>query len=140
MTESGMPRADLELTGDERLLAGLLAGETVTEAAANAGMHERTARRRVADEEFRRRLDDGRREFDSVLAAQLASDAELGRAVLRQLAADETCPPSVRANAAWRLLSSNAEYGPQRDYGARLEEIEKRLGVDPRTGWKAAAA
>jgi hypothetical protein len=58
---------------------------------------------------------------------------------LRELPASEETPASVRANAAFRLLNANVEYGPQRDYGARLEEIEKRLGYDPRTGWKAAA-
>ncbi len=129
----------LALTGDERLLAGLLAGESLVDAARAATMNERTARRRVADEEFRRRLDEGRRETTAMLAAQIVGDAELGRTVLRTLASDESAPPSVRMNAARHLVSFAAALGPTRDFEARIEDLEKRLGYDPRTGWKAAA-
>jgi hypothetical protein len=78
------------------------------------------------------------RVFDAVLAVQLASDAELGRAVLRELASDKNTPPSVRAQAAFRLVSVYGEHGPMRDIAARLEAVEAAQGVDRRTGWKAA--
>jgi hypothetical protein len=118
------------LTGDERLLAGLLSGETVVEAASAADIPERTARRRVASPEFRQRLDDGRRELTAVLAAQLVSDAAFGRRVLREVAADEDVPASVRVSAARFLVSFAHDYAIARDTEERIGALEEELGLD----------
>lgn len=136
MAESGRAEA---LTGDERLLAELLRGASLVEAAEAAGMPERTARRHCADEQFRARLDAGRRELTALLAAQLAGDAEVARRTLREIAEDEGAPAAARVNAAKCLLSFAADFGPSRDTEARLEELERLAGIDTDSGWKAAA-
>jgi hypothetical protein len=126
MAEGGMA----ELTGDERLLAGLMSGETVVEAAAAAHMPERTARRRVASREFRERLDAGRRELTALVAAQLVSDAAFGRAVLREIAADEDVGASTRVTAARFLISYAFDYSLTRDAEQRIAALEEQLGLD----------
>jgi hypothetical protein len=110
---------------DERLLAALLEGLTVPQAAARAGVPERTARRRVSRPEFVARLDQARKGVDAVLAAQLLDDAIVGRRVLRQLAEDEKTPPSVRRAAAMALVDL-AQSASARDVAVRVEELERR--------------
>lgn len=125
------PRPDLaedgRLEGDEALLAALLRGSTIVAAANEAGMSDRTARRHVRDPEFRRRLDEGRAEVTSVVAAQLAGGAEVGYAVLFRLAMSETTPPSVRRSAARDLIALAGDMGTARDVEARLEALEQAL-------------
>jgi hypothetical protein len=113
-----------ELRGDEALLAALLRGATVPEAAEAARLSERTARRRLHDPEFRRRLDAARAEVTALLAAQVAGGAELGYSVLVRLAGDEQVPAAVRRNAARDLLTMAVEFGAARDVEARLEALE----------------
>ena len=115
------------LRGDEALLAALLRGATVPEAARAVGLSERTARRRLHDPEFRRRLDAARAEVTAVLAAQLAGGAELGYSVLVGLARDKQVPAAVRRNAARDLLAMSVELGAARDVEARLEALEAAL-------------
>jgi hypothetical protein len=112
------------LKGDEALLAALLLGLTVPAAAAEAGLSERTARRRVTHPEFRKRLDAGRAEMTTLVAAQLAGGAQVGYTVLVRLAADSATPPSVRRSAARDLISLAGELGITREMEARLEALE----------------
>ena len=75
----------LALQGDERLLAGLLAGLSVRDAAAEAGLSRATADRRLGDERFRGRLDSARRALTSALAVRLAESAAEAHDVLREV-------------------------------------------------------
>src|SRR5687768_2588698 len=105
MTDSHRVSAEIvALEGDEALLAELLRGIPVSAAPSTAGPCEATARRRLLEPAFRLRLDEGRRELLSTLAARLAGSAELGYAVLRKVALDEGAPPSVRVIAAQSLI------------------------------------
>jgi transposase len=115
------------LRGDEAFLAALLRGMPVKAAAKEAKFAERTAYRRVADPDFRRRLDEGRAQITSVVAAQLAGGAELGHATLIELAADKTVPAAVRRAAAADLIRLAGEIGAARDVEARLESLEDAL-------------
>lgn len=115
------------LRGDEALLAALLHGSTLVDAAKAAKMAERTARRRVRNPEFRRRLDEGRAEVTAIVAAQLAGGAELGYGVLVELAGDVKVQASVRRRAASDLISLAGEIGAGRDVEARLEALEAAL-------------
>lgn len=121
------PSESDRLTKDEALLTALLRGDTVKAAAAAAHMHERTARRHVRDPEFRRRLDQGRAEMTSMVAAQLAGGAELGYGVLVELATDEAVSAAVRRKAASDLIAMAGQIGAGRDVEARLEALEERL-------------
>jgi hypothetical protein len=118
---------DDRLEGDEALLAALLRGATIVQAASEAGISDRTARRRVKDEEFRRRLDEGRAQVTSMVAAQLAGGAEVGYAVLWHLASTPNTPPSVRRSAARDLIGMASEMGAARDVEARIESLEAAL-------------
>ncbi len=118
------------LTGDEALLAELLRGVPVSSAAGVAGMSEATARRRLRDASFRTRLDEGRRQLLSTLAAQLAGSAELGYAVLRKVALDDTAPPSVRVKAAMVLIEYAAAIGEKVDLTTEVLERVRALELE----------
>ena len=119
------------LTGDEALLAELLRGATLVEAAAAAKVSERTARRRVAAPEFRARLDAGRRELLGLVVARLASLAEDAVDTLRELLGEATPAPQRlgAAREALRHLAVLGEAADARELGERLERLERRLGL-----------
>ena len=113
---------------DETLIGELLVpGRTLKSAAEAAGFSEREARRRAADPDFRRKLDEARRELVSLVAAQLAADADKARATLVALL-EESEPAAVRRNAAKDILGSVNELGGARDVDGRLDEVERLLG------------
>ncbi len=118
-----------QLSGDEALLAALLRGLPVAAAAETAGISESTARRRIRDAGFRKRLDEGRAEVIGLVAAQLAGGAQVGYTALVQLAAAASTPPSVRRAAARDLVALAGEIGVARDLEARIEQLEDALGA-----------
>jgi hypothetical protein len=129
MTESGrvsrIAEVPLEeLTGDERLIAEMLRGLPLVQAAQRAGLPERTARRHLENPELRARLDEGRVEVMRGLAAMLAGGAELGYATLRELAENEETADAVRRNAARDLIEYADSLGTARDIERRLEALE----------------
>jgi hypothetical protein len=92
---------------DPALLAAFLGGATPAEAAEKAGLSVRTARRRLADPEFRARLDAARDEF---IAATERGLAEAGSAALIALVAlVHEAPPAVRLGAARAILEHGAK-------------------------------
>jgi hypothetical protein len=122
------------LHGDEALLAALLRGATLKTAAAEAKLSERTARRRVREPDFRKRLDSGRAEVTAMVAAQLAGGAEVGYGVLIELAQNAAAPAGVRRNAARDLIALASELGAVREIEARVEDLEEALtkaGLEP---------
>lgn len=121
MTGSGTVSS---IEGDPKLLAELLAGRPLAAAAKSAGMSVSTARRHIGRAAFGERLDEARRGLDALLAATLAEDALVGRAVLRELAEDKDAPPTVRRSAASCLvdLSLSAQ---ARDIATRVERLER---------------
>ena len=62
-----------QLTGDERLIIELAAGRDVRSAAAQAGVSEATAHRRLREPEFRRRLSSARGEYLGRALSMLAT-------------------------------------------------------------------
>lgn len=115
------------LEGDEALLAALLRGASLAAAAAEAGVSERTARRRVHEQAFRERLDAGRAEVTAIVAAQLAGGSELGYGVLVELAGDANVTAAVRRKAAADLIEFATQVGAARNVEARLEALELQL-------------
>lgn len=135
MTETDQPEQDLRLEGDEALLAELLRGVPVTAAAEAAGYSEATARRRLREPTFRARLDEGRRELMTVVAAQLAGSSEVGYAVLRKIALDPEAPAPSRVRAAVELIAAAERVGEKVDLTAdvleRLTRLERQGGRAP---------
>jgi hypothetical protein len=109
------------------LLEQLLAGANVTEAAAAAGMSERTAYRRLGDPGFPEQLAAARKAVVSGVVARLAGSAEKVVAVMLELIESDSTPPSVRARSCQAWLQSLQEYGMSEDLAGRLGELEKAI-------------
>lgn len=100
----GLPSGG-SLTGDDRLLTALASGCHVENAAVLAGVSERTAYRRLADPEFRSRLDLARESIRESILAKLADaghDAIGTLWDLMQSSEDE----GIRLKAAKTLIDS----------------------------------
>lgn len=94
-----------ELVGDDRLLTALAGGCHIENAAVAAGISERTAYRRLADPDFRAKLDSARESLRESILAKLAEaghDAIGTLWVLMQESEDE----GIRLKAAKALLDS----------------------------------
>lgn len=117
----------LDMTGDERLLAELLRGETVAKAAQASGLSEATARRRLRDKTFRDRLEEGRSERTAALAAMLAGGAEIGYRVLREIAEDEDATQAARVKAAEKLIDYAGSVGAIQDHSRAIAELAAQL-------------
>ncbi len=103
---------------DEALALAVASGQTLRDAAAAANLGERTAARRWADPDFRRRVNVLRGEMVQRSLGRMADGMTEAAGVLRALLAAES--ESVRLGAARSLL----------EYGVRLREavdIEDRL-------------
>lgn len=128
MTASGRVS---ELTGDERLLAELLRGRPLVQAAEIAGVPERTARRRLSDEKFAARLEEGRRSIAAEIAASVAGAEALGFSVLLDQAGDANALPFVRQKAALALIGLAHDRTVGREVAERLDKLELVLEQRP---------
>ncbi len=88
--------------GDDVLIAGLLAGQTVQKAAEGADVSERTAFRRLADEGFRRKCEAAGIAIREHAVAMV--NAASTRAANTLLDLMENGPPSIRLGAAKAIL------------------------------------
>ena len=95
-----------------------------------AGISESTARRRLADRDFRAKLDEARRELVVGVVARLAGAAERAIDVQLELLESSDTPPAVRRQVARDVLSTLDELGASRDLEGRLEALEAALGDD----------
>ncbi len=101
LTESAMSNP---LSGDDRLFSALVAGCRVPHAAEAADMSERTAYRRLADPEFRRRLDAAREGVRESVLAKLVDVGSDAIATLCNLLQSED--KNIQCKAAKALLDS----------------------------------
>jgi hypothetical protein len=114
-----VPRA--KANSDEALLMALACGATVENAARSAGLSPRTAHRRLASPEFKRRLAQTRTDFVQRATAMVtAGNLEAGKTLIGLL--DASIPPAVRLGAARALF----EVGLKLRQG---EIIEQRLAA-----------
>jgi len=111
-----------------KLLAALVEGATVGEAAKAAGLSERTAYRRLAEPDLRRDLAERRRQLVDAVSARLAAVGDSAIDTLLELqAGGEGIPASVRLSAARCLLEhlgKLAELAEVADVGERLDRLE----------------
>ncbi len=102
--------------GDAALLLALAAGQTVRDAARLSGVGERTATRRVADLDFRRRVAELRAEMIDRALGRMADGMADAAATLRRLLSAES--ESVRLGACRAML----ELGVKLREGAELDQ------------------
>ena len=107
---------------DAALLAALAGGRTVEAAAQQAGVSERTARRRLVDETFRQALAEARRQLLAAAIGRLADAATDAAETLRR---NLTCGmPSVEVAAARAILDQARAGVELDDLAARVEALE----------------
>jgi cystathionine beta-lyase/cystathionine gamma-synthase len=113
------------------LLAALVEGSTVAEAAKAANLSERTAYRRLAEPDFRRELAERRRQLVDAVSARLAAVGDSAIDTLLELQrGGDNIPASVRLSAARCLLEHMgklSELAETADLGDRLGAIEETL-------------
>ena len=111
----------------EELLVGYLAaGHSKTHAGRLVGMSSATVRRRLADDGFKRRVQERRRELLEETSAGLAAGAREAVATLRHLLTGET--DTVRLSAAKSLLELAVKYRGEIELEERIAALEEQSG------------
>jgi hypothetical protein len=112
---------------DDRLLQTLACGATVAAAAAQAGVSEATAYRRLAEPEFRRRLQALRADMVQRTAGTLTAAAnEAVRTLLELLKG--AAPPAARLGAARAVLELGMKVRETAELEQRLAALEEQVG------------
>jgi hypothetical protein len=111
---------------EEALLLALACGATVEGAARQAGLSERTAYRRLADPEFKRRQQDLRGDMVQRAAGALtAASAEAVRALLEVLRS--SMAGDVRLRAARSILEMGLRLRESVELTERMAAVEREL-------------
>ncbi len=109
--------------GDDLLVEALGKGRTQVQAAAFAGVSERTVRRRLEDPDFAARVRDARAEFTRAAAAQLGGLYEKAIGVLNDSLEDGD--GKVRLRAAQVVLKTGPEFRAHGELEERLLALEE---------------
>src|SRR5437763_8329362 len=111
--------------GQDTLALALASGQTIRDAAASAGVAERTATRRVAELAFRQRVAALRSDMLARAAGQMADGMTQAVTTLRQLLSARS--ESVRLAAARSILEIGPKLHESLDLDERLREVEACL-------------
>ena len=122
------PFAKRRRRGDKALQLALASGATVTQAAANAKLSERTAYRRLEDPAFHRGIEDLRADMVQRAAALLIAATLLAAKTLVDLQNSAT-PASVRRRAARDILELSDRLRLNVVIAKRLVELEIQLSA-----------
>jgi hypothetical protein len=109
---------------DHLIVAALAAGSTNQDAAATAGVNERTVRRRLEDPAFRAQVDEARRAAIDLAVARLSDSAAFAATTLRQLA-EGAQAETVRLGACRTILELGLKWREHGDLTARIEQLER---------------
>ena len=109
----------------DALALALAAGDSIADAAAKAGMGDRTAYRRLADPVFRQRIQTLRGEMIGQALGRMAAGMTEGADVLRGLLKAQS--ESVRLGACRAMLELSAKLRESVELEARLDALENRL-------------
>jgi len=118
--------ATLRKKADDALLLALACGATVESAARQCRLSERTVYRRLADPEFRRRLQALRADMVQRTAGALTAAATEAVRTLLELQ-KATSPPGVRLGAARAVLEIGVKLREAAELEERLAALEERL-------------
>jgi len=111
---------------DDQLILALAGGATVRDAAAKAGVGERTAHRRLEDAAFRSRVTEARcRMFDQAIG-QLAEAAATAVATLQSLLKNESA--TIQLRAARAILAHGQRLNESMSWELRLQALEAEKG------------
>ena len=113
---------------DAALVAALAGGATVRDAAAEVGIGEATAHRRLKEAGFRGRVDDARAELIAAAVARLGAASTKAVSTLEGLLAAES--EAVRLGAAKAILDSALKWREHQDLTERVRVLEEQLGQD----------
>jgi hypothetical protein len=117
-------------TADHRLLLALACGATVEQAARQAGVSESTAHRRMAEANFRRRLQKLRGDMVQRTAGTLtAAASEAVRALLDLL--KPSAPHAARLGAARSVLDFGMKVRELAELEERITALEEQAGLEP---------
>jgi len=109
------------------VLARLLAGERLDQAAAAIGVPYRTATRWAASTEFRSALEQARRDAITGALDTLAGAARDAARIVGELMRDASAPAGVRLRAAEGVLDRLTRWVELSDVIARVEALEGQL-------------
>jgi hypothetical protein len=112
---------------DDALAVALAAGQTVRDAAAAAGLGERTATRRLANPDFRRRVFQLRAAAVERATGKLADGMAEAADVLRELLGQEK-PPAIRLGACRAVLELTVKLREATELEERLAALEQQRG------------
>lgn len=121
--------ADKRQSAEHRLLVALACGATVESAAVQAGLSERSAYRRLAQPEFRRRLNQVRSDMVQRTAGLLTASAMEAVKTLLELQKPAN-PATVRLGAARAIIDLGVKVREASDLEARVTALEEQLLVD----------
>jgi hypothetical protein len=113
---------------DDALALQLAAGDTLAAAAAAAKCSERTAARRWADPDFRRRVRNLRGDMMHRALGRLADGMTKAADVLQELLTAAT-PPAVRLGACRAMLEMGCRLREIIDLAERMDEYDRQLAA-----------
>jgi hypothetical protein len=111
---------------DDRLMLALACGATVEAAARQAGVSEKTAYRRLAEPEFKKKLRAVRADIVQRTAGALTAAATESVRTLLELQKSPS-PPAVRLGAARAVLEVGLKVREVTDLQEEMAELEERL-------------
>jgi hypothetical protein len=120
-----MAQPDLKKT-DEALLLALACGTTVERAAQTSGLSVRSVYRRLANAEFRRRLQGVRDDMLHRAAGMLTAAAMEAVKTLLSLQG-ASVPATVRLGAARAILELSLKLGEASELTERIKALEERM-------------
>jgi hypothetical protein len=112
---------------DEQLAAELAAGKTIREAAAAAGVSLRTAKRRLNEPEFKKRIMDVRAAAVANATAIVFSGMNEAASVLKQLVSHKD--PRIQERAAVKVIELGMKLNAVTELERRLEQLEQFLAI-----------
>jgi hypothetical protein len=110
---------------DPLLIAALLNGATLADAARSSGLGERTVGRRLSDPGFRERLDRAENELIDATARALANSTAKAAAKLEVLLDEGSA--AVQLGASRTILDSAQKWRPPRTLEKRIAALEQDL-------------
>ena len=111
---------------DAALVAALAGGATVRDAAADAGIGEATAHRRLKEPAFRRQVDAAQATLIATSVARLGAAST--RAVMTLAGLLTADSEAVQLGAARTILDAALKWREHQDLGERIAALEEQLG------------
>lgn len=111
----------------EKAMAALLSSDTRTEAAAKAGIADRTLRGYLADESFSAEYKQRKRQLVNDATKQIQESYQSAISALRDIVGRKESSESARISAARALLEYGLKFAEVSDIMERLESLERMV-------------